>query len=82
MTPEQEQILTNIADQLRMLFASSTIPRDVETAFLERLNIVQGIQDAGTPATTTFAGLPVVVPNATKMLTITYKGVKYNLLAQ
>jgi hypothetical protein len=82
MSPEQITTLMELADQLKSLFASSTIPRSVETAFVERLGVVQGIQDGGSPTTTAINAFPVNLPNATKILIVNYKGTIYNLLAQ
>lgn len=93
MNPDIQQLNKRIEEiemKIEKLYRSSTIDRNIETAFLERLgltNIGSAVNGAGTttagtqsvsvPSTPTNITVPAQPSGA---LTITYKGTTYNLL--
>lgn len=83
MTPEQEELLTKTAEMLQSLFATNTIPREVQAAFLESLGCLSAY-DTGTPTTaTTTSSFPVTIPaNPTSTIKVLYKGVVRELLCK
>lgn len=90
MNQELQQLYDefNILKQkIDAFYRSSTIDRDVETAFIERLGIGNAVNGSGT----TTAGTQTIGITSTPMnitvpaqpsgaLTVTYKGIVYNLL--
>lgn len=81
MTPDQERKLNEVYDFIQNLQDWTRIPRDVETAFSERLGSLQGIANSTPPVPTSFSSFPVSVPVApTKTITVNFKGAIYNIL--
>lgn len=75
-TDQRLQALEAFADSLRR---SSTIPREVETAFAQRLGSASG---TGTATTASSGSFPVSVPTVVGTLKITVNGIVYNVLYQ
>jgi hypothetical protein len=79
--------INDLQEQIELLKRSSSIPRDMETAFSERLGIATKLSGTGTttastqsvsiPATPTSITVPAQPSGA---LTVTYNGATYNLL--
>ena len=82
MTPQQiQEKLNDLQSQLDLLKSSSTIPRDVETAFIERLAGLSATAMGTAGNTVSNSAFPVVVPaNPSGTLAVLYKGQVYNLL--
>ena len=82
-----EQLQKQI-DELKMeidrLKSSNSIPRDIQTAFDERLNLKSKLEGTGTGstgATPIYAAFPVTVPaNPSGTLKVTFNGITYELL--
>jgi len=79
----QEQI-NNLQAQLDLLKSSNTIPRDIETAFTERLPVLKATGlDTATTQNIAISATPITIvvpaqPSGT--LTVKFNGVIYNLL--
>lgn len=88
MTPEQIQRMETLEKKLAMLENSALIPRNVETALKERLNIpiiaagtLVASNTAGITGPTVYNAFPVTVPAAPSgSLQVTYAGATYFLL--
>lgn len=90
MNPDIQQLYTelnNLKQKIDNFSMSSSIDRNVETAFIERLGLGNAVNGTGT----TTAGTQSVSVSSTPTnitvpaqpsgaLTVTYKGVTYNLL--
>ncbi len=81
---ELQKQIDELKAQVNLLTQSSTIPRDVQTAFAERLATISVTgtstaltQSVSVPSTPTNITVPAQ-PSGT--LTVEYKGVVYNLL--
>lgn len=70
--------------QIQQLKSANTIPRDIETAFVERLNFGDKLEGQGTGSagtTSVYNGFPVTVPaNPTGTLLVEFNGITYELL--
>lgn len=90
MNPQIEQLykeLDTLKQKIDNFYRSSTIDRNVETAFVERLGLGNGLSGTGTVSAGTqsihIAATPadITVPaQPSGALTVVYKGTTYNLL--
>lgn len=89
MNQDIEELYKRVAELqqiMKNMFGSSTIPRNIETALAERLSnsfpVIIGTSTASTQSVSV-ASTPtsITVPaQPTGTLTVTYKGITYNLL--
>lgn len=80
-TQKLQQQIDELRERLDLLTRSATIPREVETAFSERLGGLNATGTGTNSGTDTYVAFPVITPKqATGTLAVVYKGVTYNLL--
>lgn len=75
----QKQI-DELKREIENLKMSSTIPRDIQTAFTERLAVIGATTTGSLNSPAVYAAFPVTVPaSASGTIGITVKGTTYNV---